>query len=327
MASPLKVIVFGPWVGEFSYEISWWTSEIRKVRKTNFSDYWAVHVGYKGREVLYKDFIDEYIAFPDTLKKQLTYPSMHGMFVGGQHIIPVECIAFFKDVINQKAALFSEVKYYLPGPSLVEKRFQPRPDGEWAYLEAGPKAHRAVREKLSQFKDRSREVVAVSANFRFRDGKLESKSWNPDSWQKFIIRLIDDLNLNVVLMGPRTIGNYPGTLHLKESNLLRGYEGRILDFVLEEEGTVEDQVALLKNTKCSIWGSTGAVTLTYFTQTPMFAHQAKEYGWRHQLEWHKMLTHGHQYVKIFDKYPAAQMFDSPVDEVFEEFKSFYATLP
>ena len=27
-----KVIIFGPWCGEFSYELSWWKPEIRKIR-------------------------------------------------------------------------------------------------------------------------------------------------------------------------------------------------------------------------------------------------------------------------------------------------------
>lgn len=317
--------MFGPWVGEFSYEISWWTSEIRKLRKTHFSDYWAVHVGFKGREILYRDFIDEYITYPDEVKKAITYPSMHGVFINGQHIIPAECVAFFKKVVNDKAAIFAEVKYYLPGPSLVEKRFQDNPDGEWVYLDAGAQVHKAIRKKLGQFKGK-RKTVAVSANLRYRNGQLELKNWNPVSWQKFIARLIKDLDLNVVLMGPRAKGDYPGTMHLKEAKLLLPYRNRIMDFVLEEEQSLEDQIALLKNTQCSVWGSTGAVTLTYFTRTPAFAHQAKEYGWRHQLEWHKKLTHGHKYVRIFDKYPMAEMFDSPVNEVFAEFEKFYGTL-
>ena len=31
-----KVIIFGPWCGEFSYELSWWNPEIRKVRNDDF---------------------------------------------------------------------------------------------------------------------------------------------------------------------------------------------------------------------------------------------------------------------------------------------------
>ena len=56
-----KVIIFGPWCGEFSYELSWWNPEIRKVRNDDFKNWHAVHVGFKGRRAMYKDFIDEYI--------------------------------------------------------------------------------------------------------------------------------------------------------------------------------------------------------------------------------------------------------------------------
>ena len=54
-----KLVVFGPWVGEFSYEFSWWVPEIRELRNNQYAEYDAFHVGYKGRRGLYKDFIDK----------------------------------------------------------------------------------------------------------------------------------------------------------------------------------------------------------------------------------------------------------------------------
>ena len=33
-----KVVIFGPWCGEFSYELSWWNPGIRKIRKGDFSE-------------------------------------------------------------------------------------------------------------------------------------------------------------------------------------------------------------------------------------------------------------------------------------------------
>ena len=32
------MVIFGPWCGEFCYELSWWVPEIRKVRNTDFKD-------------------------------------------------------------------------------------------------------------------------------------------------------------------------------------------------------------------------------------------------------------------------------------------------
>ena len=56
-----KVVIFGPWCGEFSYELSWWNPGIRKIRNEDFKDYESVHIGFKGRRAMYKDFIDDYI--------------------------------------------------------------------------------------------------------------------------------------------------------------------------------------------------------------------------------------------------------------------------
>ena len=53
-----KLIIFGPWCGEFSYELSWWNPECRELRKTKYKDYDAVHIGFNGRKVMYKDFVD-----------------------------------------------------------------------------------------------------------------------------------------------------------------------------------------------------------------------------------------------------------------------------
>ena len=46
-----KLIIFGPWCGEFCYELSWWIPEIRKLRYENFKDYDAFVFGYNGRKI------------------------------------------------------------------------------------------------------------------------------------------------------------------------------------------------------------------------------------------------------------------------------------
>ena len=51
-----KLLIIGPWCGEFCYELSWWIPEVRKVRKTEFADWDAIAVGFDGRKILYEDF-------------------------------------------------------------------------------------------------------------------------------------------------------------------------------------------------------------------------------------------------------------------------------
>jgi hypothetical protein len=50
-----KVVIFGPFVGEFGWELLFWQGWVRKVSRSEFRDYWKVAVSYPGREVFYPD--------------------------------------------------------------------------------------------------------------------------------------------------------------------------------------------------------------------------------------------------------------------------------
>jgi len=325
-----KIIIFGPWVGEFTYEVSWWVPEARKLRNENFKDSYSVHIGYMGREGLYKDFIDEYIAFPKFLQKTLSYPSMTCVVENGKHIIPKNALGYLNLVIDSFKREGYEINYALPGPLempaiIPKKAFADYPFGEYRHLKPSPKFNKLVKNRLKDFNNK-RSVVYMMASVRYRDGKLEPKNWHPKKYEEFAIKLIRDLGVNIVLAGPKGRGDYPGALSLANSELLKRYKENVIDLVFDEN-IVEYQLALLKNTKCSFWNSTGAMTLAFFTNTPVFTQQVKENGWRHELPWQKKLTGGHKFVKVFDKYKSGEIIDSPVNELFNEFKKFYSSLP
>ena len=73
-----NLIIFGPWCGEFCYELSWWIPEIRKQRLENYANYDAFVVGFEGRKILYKDFTDKYFAYTKEIEDTLTYPATYG---------------------------------------------------------------------------------------------------------------------------------------------------------------------------------------------------------------------------------------------------------
>ena len=83
-----KLIIFGPWCGEFCYELSWWIPEIRKKRNTDFKDWDAIAVGFDGRKVLYEDFTQAYIPYPKDIDDTLMYPATYGEHIGQKDIIP-----------------------------------------------------------------------------------------------------------------------------------------------------------------------------------------------------------------------------------------------
>ena len=64
----------------------------------------------------------------------------------------------------------------------------------------------------------------------------------------------------------------------------------------------------------------------FFANTPVFTQQSKENGSRLNFKWQKSLTNNHKSVKLFDKYSMGNLYDSPVEELFSDFKIFYEGL-
>lgn len=334
MKKKKTAVIFGPWVGEFSYELNWWVPAARKVRNAQFPKAHSVALSFIGRRGLYKDFVDEYIEHPRYFQDSLKYPSMTYLVEDGEHVIPKNALKYLEFIIETYKKEFDEVKFVLPGPTHLPPMpngsvpipryvFEEFPDGEYVYLKPDKEIENKVKKKLASYKPK-RDWVYVLASARYRDGKLEKKSWPIERYEEFIIKLITDLKVNVVLSGPKGRGNYPGALD-SEGKRLQKYKKHILDLVIDED-IVEYQLAILKNTKCSFFNSTGACNLAFFTNTPMFTQHASWYGDRLKFGWQKKLTGGHKNVKIFDKYSVDEIADSPLDETYKEFKEFYKGL-
>jgi len=323
-----KAVIFGPWVGEFSYEISWWIPEIRKIRLEQVSDHYVFHVGYSGRKALYKDFIDEYIPYPKDLQTNLGYPSMTFILENGRHVFPESVKKYFRSIINQVNKKYEKVLLVNPNAEMINKRMQETPTGVFRSLVPEKKHIEKIKKKMNKM-PKSRETIAINVYARKRLGPTmdgPEKTWDPVSWQQLIIKCIEDLKLNIILFGVPQRDLYPGSLNLEQLKLLKKYDKYILDLVSETDESLEIQAAILKSTKCSFWGATGAVVLAFLTNTPVFAHQAKEYGYRLNFEWERALTDNHKHVRNFDKYTVAQMWSSPVEDVFNEFKKFLSIL-
>ena len=94
-----KLVIFGPWCGEFSYETNWWIPEIRQMRNTEFKDWNAIAIGYDGRKILYEDFTDGYIPYPKEIEDTLLYSATYGQHIEGRgDIIPDNCSDFTRDI-------------------------------------------------------------------------------------------------------------------------------------------------------------------------------------------------------------------------------------
>lgn len=326
--NPQPAVIIGPWIGEFSYEISWWIPQIRQMILQQFPHHYRIAVGFPGRQALYRDFVDKYIPYPKNLQKLITYPSMHANLQDGQHQIPPPITQFFHHQIDQHKHFYPQMAAAQPNQNLSELRTLHQPGGEFRHLDTLPKFHRAIKQKLHQL-PKNKPTIAVNAYWRDRlgfAGDAPAKTWDPQHWSTLIQQLISQLDANIVLFGVPHHHQYPGSLTLTQLPGLDTHQNRILDLVDSKHNTLDHQIALLKNTQASIWGATGAVTLAFFTNTPVFTHQAKEYGWRLQFQWQKDLTNHHQHVRIFDKYSVDNLYTSPPQEVFTDFKKLWRQL-
>ena len=275
-----KLIIFGPWCGEFCYELSWWIPEIRKVRNTDI--------------------------IPDNLRG----------FVGR--------------IANEYQVMgYDEIKVWFPNtiPISAERTMSEEPFGEWKHYGAKQEILDSVKEEINFNNDR--ETVAVMARIRQRFGNVCKLDWNPEHWETFVDMLINKLNLNVVMIGiPRKEGSSAGgALSLGDTEMYQKNKDYIKPIVFTGEDSVERQIALLQSTKCSIYGASGTAVFPFFVENAAtFTQQTVEEGFRLKFKWERDLTNDLKNVKVFDKYHNFDIFESPPEELFEEFVNFYNNL-
>lgn len=325
-----KAIVFGPWVGEFSYELSWWNSECRKLKEEKYSDYYAVHLGFKGRRVAYKDFIDKYIPHPQSLESTLQYPATYGEHINGQDVIPPIFMEHLFNVVQDlKQRGFEQVVIHKPKdiPITRQRCLDDYPYGKWVHFDIDKNIENEIKEKINNHFSNDNDTVFLMARTRTRKTNKCYLDWNPDNWVLFTRRLIEDLNLNVISLDIKKQGSRGGSLGLENHPQLLDLKSNLMDFGIDgDDDSLEKQFAILKNTKCSIYGASGAAVVPFFVNTPTFTQQTKEEGFRLELGWERDLTDNLKNVSIFDKYHNSEIYNSSVDELFNEFVNFYNKL-
>ena len=320
-----NLIVFGPWCGEFCYELSWWIPEIRKLRYENFKNYDAIVFGYNGRKILYEDFSDKYIPYPQELEDTLTYPSTCGQHDVEQYkdIIPKNLIDFINNTCQEYIPKYDNIELYYPGvimPFNSERTLSEQPFGTFRHYKASDKILQSVKKEITF--NNKKETVALMAPIRNRVGKTCYLDWNPDHWKIFIDYLINDLKVNVVVIGIKQKEGSSAGASLTFENT-----DNLKSIIFEGEDSVERQIALLQLTKCSIYGASGTAVFPFFVKgTATFTQQTDTEGFRLKFQWERDLTNNLEKVKIFDKYKNNEIYNSPPKELYDEFKEFYQNI-
>ena len=316
-----KLVIFGPWCGEFCYELSWWIPEIRKQRYTTYNDYDSIAVSARGRGVLYNDFTTGFVGYGNDLSDTLKYPATYGEHINGRDVIPENLQIYIKRLADQYRHIYDHVEIYMPGqmPITRERVMSELPYGLYKHYDASPRVKELIKNKINF--NNNLQTVAVMARIRTRHGKTCYLDWNPEHWKTFIELLINDLHVNVVMIG---IEQKPGSS--AGASLVFSDSENIKSIIFKGEDSVEEQIALLKQTKCSIYGASGTAVFPFFTQTPTFTQQTIEEGFRLKFQWERDLTNNLENIEIFDKYHNNEIYNSPPLELYAAFKKFYQTL-
>ena len=313
-----NVVIFGPWIGEFSYELSWWNPEIRKIKNEKCKDYHAVHIGFRGRAAMYKDFIDEYIPIPKEIEDTLKYPALNGEHIKDVgEVIPEEVYNFFEEVMNKYTEDYHDI-YHYPSDSMPigERTNQEEPFGEYVNYEINQDMYDEIDKKIKNHFSNDKPVIALMARIRNRDRGENTKgcylNWNPESWEVFLDRVINELDVNIVVISISKREASGGSLSFEDTDLYKNNKKNIMIMNFDDDDdSLDKQLALLK---CTI-------------KTPTFTQQTVEEGFRLKYKWERDLTDDLKNIKVFDKYHSGEdLYNSPPDELFEEFKKFYKDL-
>lgn len=320
-----KLVVFGPWSGEFCYELSWWIPEARKRKNTEYENFESVHFGYEGREVLYRDFIDHYIPFPKELEDKLVYPSNYAQVLPNRTVgFPEEVMEFVNGYIQSVKDSYNEVVVHHP-TDLQYRCHEETPYGEFLHYEPDPLILQNMQSEI-EFEESERNIVALMARTRLRNNKICKLDWNPKNWEIFIDLLINDLMLNVCIIDIPQRNSYGGSLSFRDTEVYKRNEKNIKPIAFSGSDSVERQIALLKLTSCSIYGASGTAVFPFFTKTPTFTQQPTDEAFRLRYKWERDLTDNLNNVCIFEKYHSSELWDTSPVEMYCEFKKFYNNL-
>jgi|TARA_Y100000310_G_scaffold61340_1_gene56606 hypothetical protein len=324
-----NVILCGPWIGEFSYEVLGWAPKLRYYITNYYSDYHVVHFGYPGRSLLYRDFVDEYVGYDTDIVDNILPSNSGGVGRGVDHILKYKLTEdFMNSWIESNKNNFDGVYNLRPVDLNCIRKDQVEvnmPDTKFIHFNADTEVEIKIVKFLKGFSE-GKDVISIMAPTP-HEMIAYRENWNPKHWIEFIENVIVELKLNVIMMGITSKNNLQGSYTFEDSYLYSKYPNNIRSYVLSSgiENSLDYQVSILKNTLCSVWGSTGACQLSYYCGRPMFSQLVLSTSLKRQfLESQKNITNNFKHIKYFQKYNSGMDFyNSPANEFYEEFKQFY----
>lgn len=150
MAGQKRIVVFGPFVGEFGWELLFWHGVVKRLCNEEFRDWHKIAISRIGREPFYP-YVDEFVALPRELTAGM---SARGYFTDGWRDGHPGSYGYprYLDFRNLKRILRGKCPEKIP-------RFIP-----WPGPSVEPQVERFMEDFISQFKLKPRLVSPLQIN-------------------------------------------------------------------------------------------------------------------------------------------------------------------
>ena len=266
-------------VGEFSYALNWYVPWLRKQCHTKYKDFHNIIFTFPNLKKLYDDFISEYHPLPDHIINELKFPATVGQHINGHDVTP----SFIHEYIK---TTYPDIQFVpMPHLSVMDEL----PDGEYKHYHSSIETYEGVKDLMYDNKFNKENTILYMPKTRTIGGKAKIQNWSKENWELLANRIIKELNYNII------------SLYFPEKNFEGGSHKLNIDsnkYLTVHSPSFDMQLALLEQTKFSIYGSTGANNLPFFTNTPMITYVHSYFGGRLTKQWQKNLTNNHEKQEI-----------------------------
>jgi len=274
-----KTVFFGPFIGEFGWEILWWQGWVRKVCLGEYKDYRKIAASSPGRDILYP-YVDEFWPHPPELanlkissRNYITDYWRDGLPYSpdGEPTDDVELVV--NAVLDEyKSRLPEDTIYYIP----FRNNFY-EPDnlkfGVYDYRTAAVNKITFDYQKIEKLEpteaannafrriyDGSQQLIALFP--RFRDIRRPDKNWPKKKYDG----LIDKLQQRYPEYQLAIFGSPSGAYYAD------GVPSGTLDLInVPSSERLGIQVAALANTQLALGGMSGAILFSLMCGCPTIA--------------------------------------------------------
>jgi hypothetical protein len=267
-------------IGEFSYAMNWHAPYLRK--KLNNSDEYNIVVTFPTYAMLYRSFVNEVHVLPREQWSKLGQLATIGEHVHGGDITPNYIIEYCKSI-------WPDGKIVLPP---TPNPHADNPDGIYKHLTPDASIENDIKQFLKNY-DKSNTIV-LFPKYREKGGR-PGQNWPKENWNALILSLIHN-NYNVIIINIfDAIKSHGGTYQFDD---IINDHVKIFNIDRNDPFALDKQAWMLKLTKCSIYGSSGAANLPFWVNTPVCAIMLKPFGQRLLFQWQRQLTNNHEKNKI-----------------------------